>query len=95
MVVQTSIPTACPEGITRQVILDLCKEHGIECIERDISMAHVYNANECFTTGTMGELAWVGEIDGRKIGDGKIGEMTKVLSALFTTKTRASGVQVV
>ena len=95
MVVQTSIPTACPEGITRQVILDLCKEHGIECIERDISMAHVYNANECFTTGTMGELAWVGEIDGRQIGDGKIGEMTKVLSALFTTKTRASGVQVV
>lgn len=94
-VVQTSRPVACPEGITRQAVLDLCKEHGIEHIERDISLAHVYNASECFTTGTMGELAWVGSVDGRTIGDGKIGEMTKMLSALFATKTRAFGVEVV
>jgi branched-chain amino acid aminotransferase len=94
-VVQTSRPVACPEGITRQAVLDLCEEHGIECIERDISLAHVYNANECFTTGTMGELAWVGSVDGRTIGDGKIGEITKVLSSLFATKTRAFGVEVV
>lgn len=94
-VVQTSTTAACPEGITRQVIMDLCFDHDIPCMERDISMTHVYNADECFTTGTMGELAWVGKIDGRVIGDGKMGAMTKRLSALFVEMTKNEGVEVV
>jgi len=94
-VVQTSTTAACPEGITRQVIMDLCFEHDIPCIERDISMTHVYNADECFTTGTMGELAWVGKIDGRVIGDGKMGALTKQLSEAFFELTRREGVAVV
>tara|TARA_R110002073_G_scaffold118918_5_gene259167 strand:- start:85822 stop:86760 length:939 start_codon:yes stop_codon:yes gene_type:complete len=92
--VQTSRPVACPEGITRQAVLDLCKEHNIEHIERDISLAHMYNASECFTTGTMGELAWVGSIDGRVIGDGKMGPITQQLSKLFIKKTKSEGVSI-
>ncbi len=93
-IVQTSTTAACPEGVTRQTIMDICDEHDIPCIERDISMTHVYNADECFTTGTMGELAWVGKIDGRVIGDGKMGAMTKRLSELFFEKTKNEGVVV-
>lgn len=93
-VVQTPTTAACPEGITRQTVLDICQAEGIRCIERDLSMTHVYNADECFTTGTMGELAWVGKIDGRVIGDGAIGPMTKRLSKLFFEKTNTEGVVV-
>jgi len=93
-VVQTSTTAACPEGITRQTILDICDQEGIRCVERDISMAHVYNADECFTTGTMGELAWVSKIDGRVIGDGKMGTMTRRLSGLFVERTKVEGVTV-
>jgi branched-chain amino acid aminotransferase len=59
-IVETSRCVACPEGITRlsTTVLGLCRAHGIACAERDISlMTEVYRANECFTTGTMGELA--------------------------------------
>lgn len=94
-IVQTSTTVACPEGITRQTIIDICKDNNIPCIERDISLAHVYNADECFTTGTMGELAWVGKIDGRAIGDGSMGPMTKRLSELFIEQTKNEGVRVV
>lgn len=94
-VVQTPTTAACPEGITRQAVMDLCFEHDIECIERDISMTHVYNADECFTTGTMGELAWVGRIDGREIGQGKMGAVTRRLSGLFLEMTKNEGDPVV
>ncbi|MGJ8637732.1 MAG: aminotransferase class IV [Phycisphaerales bacterium] len=94
LVVQTPTTAACPEGITRQTVIELCKAEGIRCVERDLSMTHVYNADECFTTGTMGELAWVSSIDGRAIGDGKMGAMTKRLSALFQAKTTLEGVVV-
>ena len=94
-VVETSRPIACPEGITRQCVLDLCEANGIPWAERDISMTHVYNADECFTTGTMGELAWVGTVDGRRIGEGRIGPVTSRLRELFSALTRNEGVKVV
>lgn len=93
-VVQTPNTAACPEGITRQTVIDFCRAEGVRCVERDLSMTHVYNADECFTTGTMGELAWVGKIDGRVIGDGSMGPMTKRLSELFFKKTKNEGVVV-
>ncbi|MEM9373370.1 MAG: aminotransferase class IV [Planctomycetota bacterium] len=97
MVVQTPRTVACPEGITRQCVLELCAENGIPCVERDISLTHVYNAAECFTTGTMGELSWVGRIDGRPIGDGtpSMGPVTRRLRDLFNAMTRQVGVRVV
>ncbi|MEZ6241883.1 MAG: aminotransferase class IV [Phycisphaerales bacterium] len=93
--VETSRCIACPEGITRATILGLCVEHGIPHAERDISMAEVYRADECFTTGTMGEIAWVGRVDGRAIGGGTIGSVTERLRGLFRELTRRQGERVV
>ncbi len=77
-------PTAdsCLPGLTRQMILDICKEQGIPAVERRLSMTEVYTANEVFTSGTMGELTPILEADGRIIGDGKPGDMTKRLQSL-------------
>ncbi|GJM18517.1 MAG: aminotransferase class IV [Phycisphaeraceae bacterium] len=93
--VVTSRPIACPEGITRDTVLGLCREHGVPHNERDFSLTHLYNADECFTTGTMGELAWVGRVDGRTIGAGTRGPVTALLSDLFTELTAREGVRVV
>ena len=82
-IVMTSRLVACPEGITRSVVLDLCRKNGIPFQERDLSLTEAYRADEVFCTGTMGELAMVSEIDGRNIGDGDVGPMTKRLSELF------------
>ncbi len=77
-------PTAdsCLPGLTRQMILDICKEQGIPAAERRLSMTEVYTADEVFTSGTMGELTPILEADGRVIGDGKPGDMTKRLQSL-------------
>lgn len=93
--VETSRLVACPEGITRAAVLELCRAHGIPSAERDISMTEVYRADECFTTGTMGELAWVGKIDGRPIGHGGRGPLTARLIALFRERTATEGTLVV
>jgi len=82
---------ACPEGITRQTILDLCADHGIACEVRDLSLTEVYRADEMFCTGTMGELAAVTKVDGRVIGDGQPGRMTQRLSDLYRELTEREG----
>jgi branched-chain amino acid aminotransferase len=58
---------ACLPGITRKKVIRLAKDLNFEVIERNISVTEFYNADEVFTTGTMGELTPVVEIDGRKI----------------------------
>lgn len=58
---------ACLPGITRKKVIRLTKDLKFEVIERNISITEFYNADEVFTTGTMGELTPVVEIDGRKI----------------------------
>jgi branched-chain amino acid aminotransferase len=93
--VATSRPVACPEGITRATVLALCLEHGIPAVERDISQAEAYRADEVFCTGTMGELASVTSIDGRRIGAGEPGPMTRRLSDLYSELTARTGDQVV
>lgn len=94
-VVETSRLVACPEGITRATVLEICRTEGIPSAERDISMTEVYRADEVFCTGTMGELAAVTKVDGRVIGDGAVGEMTRRLSALYTERTAREGMEVV
>jgi branched-chain amino acid aminotransferase len=86
---------ACPEGITRATVLDLCRSNSIPHAERDVSLTEVYRADELFCTGTMGELAPVIKVDGRTIGSGKLGPMTKRLSDLFGKLTETEGVPVV
>ena len=91
----TSRVVACPEGITRATVIEICAAEKIRCIETDLSVVDVYGAHEMFCTGTMGELAGVTKIDDRQIGDGKIGPMTKRLSELYAHRTATEGVQMV
>jgi branched-chain amino acid aminotransferase len=86
---------ACPEGITRAAVLELCAAHGIPCEERDLSLTEAYRADEMFCSGTMGELAAVTRVDGRVIGDGRPGPMTQQLSQLFKELTGREGTVVV
>jgi branched-chain amino acid aminotransferase len=86
---------ACPEGITRSVVIELCHQHGIECRIEDLSLTDVYVADEMFCTGTMGELAPVIQVDGRTIGNGRSGPITKRLTALFSELTACDGEPIV
>jgi branched-chain amino acid aminotransferase len=78
----TPFADACLPGITRRMILDIAREQGIPGGEKNLSMTELYSADEAFTTGTMGELTPVLEADGRTIGDGAPGEMTRRLQVL-------------
>jgi branched-chain amino acid aminotransferase len=91
----TSRVVACPQGITRATVMEICAAEKIRCVEADLSVVDVYGADEMFCTGTMGELAAVIEIDNRVIGDGKVGAITKRLSDLYAQRTATEGVQVV
>ena len=82
---------SCLPGITRGLLLELCRRHEIPTVERNISLTEMYNADEVFTTGTMGELTPVLEIDGRCIGDGKSGPMTRRLMELHGRWVRQHG----
>jgi branched-chain amino acid aminotransferase len=92
--VATSRVVACPEGITRATVIEICAAEKIRCIETDLSPVDVYGADEIFCTGTMGELAGVIKIDNRIIGDGKVGPMTKQLSELYAQRTANESVEV-
>ena len=77
------------EGITRQVVLGIAKEQGIEIIEKDLTKFDLYVADEFFLTGTAAEVIGVVEIDGRMIGNGKPGTVTKNLRNKFFEYARA------
>ena len=91
----TSRAIACPEGITRATVMEICAAEKIRCVETDLSPVDVYGADEVFCTGTMGELAGVIKIDNRMIGSGNVGPMTKRLSELYAERTAREGVPVV
>ena len=81
--VWTSTGDYCMNGITRQKVIDLCRENEIPVFERNFSLVDVYSAAEAFLTGTFGAQTPVGEIDGRIIGTGEIGPMTEHLRSLY------------
>jgi branched-chain amino acid aminotransferase len=91
----TSRVVACPEGITRATVIEICATEKIPWKETDLTLDDVYTAEEMFCTGTMGELAGVIKIDNRQIGNGEVGPMTKRLSELYARRTQGEGVQVV
>lgn len=66
-VVYTPPADACLAGITRSLVIRLCRQNDIPLEERNLSVSEFYNADDVFATGTMGELTPVTEIDGRKI----------------------------
>lgn len=93
--VHTSTTAACPEGVTRAAVLELCAANDIAAQERDITPDELAAADEMFCTGTMGELAGVVELDGRAIGDGKVGPVTRRLADLYAALTRIEGTPIV
>ena len=71
------------EGVTRDSVIRIAEENGIDCKIRDIARDELYTADEVFLTGTAAEIKPVGEIDSRTVGDGSAGKITKRLKELF------------
>jgi branched-chain amino acid aminotransferase len=94
-VLVTPTSAACPEGITRGTVLELAAGIGVPVEVRDVSLAEFHAADEVFCTGTMGELAGVTEIDGRRIGNGEVGELTRKLADLYRSHASTHGTLVV
>jgi len=90
----TPTTVSCPEGITRGAVLDLAASAGIATRTGDYTLPELYTADEVFVTGTMGGLAPVVRVDGRVIGDGTPGPVTKRLVALFAGLTATTGTPV-
>ncbi|HET7247853.1 MAG TPA: aminotransferase class IV [Streptosporangiaceae bacterium] len=91
----TPAALACPEGITRETVLELAAEAGLACDVGDFSLTDFYTADEVFVTGTMGGLVPVITIDGRAIGDGKPGPVTARLMELFADLVARTGTAMV
>ncbi len=82
--VWTSTGKYCLHGITRQNIIQICRENRIEVYEKDFSLIEVYSADESFVTGTFGGVKSVSQVDGRTIGTGKKGPITEQLGQLYS-----------
>ena len=88
---QVQTPTTADgilEGITRKVLLDICHKLNVPCIEKTLQRHDLYVADECFLTGTAAEVVPVTKIDGRPIGDGRVGPITTKLHAAFHRHVR-------
>lgn len=79
------------KGITREVALDCARELDIPVVESDLTRYDIWNAEECFLTGTAAELIPVVEVDGRTVADGKPGEHTLRFLERFRSKVSAEG----
>jgi branched-chain amino acid aminotransferase len=78
-------------GITRQVVMELGSQAGLQVSEPNVTRYDLFNADECFLTGTAAELMPVVKIDGRLIGTGAPGPVTGKLTTQYHTLTKASG----
>lgn len=81
--VWTSTGQYCMNGITRGKVIEICKNHGIECKEKNFSLFDVYGADEAFVTGSFGGLTPVTTIDGRVISRSVPGKMVSKLQKLY------------
>lgn len=72
-------------GITRQTVIDLAREKGIEVVERNMTRYDIFTADECFLTGSAAEIIPVTKLDGRVIGEGTPGPVTNGLLEDFHT----------
>ena len=89
----TPFADACLAGVTRGLIIKICGENNIPIFEKNISITEFYNADQVFTTGTMGELANVVEIDKRKIKNK--GNILSKIKELFKEKTKTLGKKII
>jgi branched-chain amino acid aminotransferase len=81
--VWTSTGEYCLGGITRGIVIELCRDNDIPVYEKRFSLTDVYGADEAFITGTFAGLAPVGSVDGRRFGDGARGPMVERLQGLY------------
>jgi branched-chain amino acid aminotransferase len=78
-------------GITRQTVMDLARDGGMQVTEPNLTRYDLFNADECFLTGTGAEVIAVVKIDGRVIGNGQPGSVTKRLISQYHELTQNSG----
>ncbi|MDD4168832.1 MAG: branched-chain-amino-acid transaminase [Desulfotomaculaceae bacterium] len=79
------------EGVTRNTVMDLAREKGIAVEEKVFTLHDVYNADECFLTGTAAEVIPTVMVDGRIIADGRPGKMTRELISVYRELTKVDG----
>lgn len=79
------------EGITRDAVMQIAEELGIECVERDMALFDIYAADEAFLTGTAAEVVAMTKLDNRPIGAGTPGDVTRRISARYRELTRSEG----
>lgn len=84
----------CLPGITRATVMELVLKEGLALEERRISLSEFHTADEVWTTGTMGELSPVIKIDGRIVGDGQVGPITRRLQNAYKNLWKDSGVPI-
>jgi branched-chain amino acid aminotransferase len=77
------VSAALLNGLTRNTIITLAKANGIEVVERDLPREYLYLCDELFMCGTAAEITPIRSVDGREVGDGKPGPMTKRIQDLF------------
>ncbi len=77
------------EGITRATVIRLARDMGVEVVEKNLVRTDLYSADECFLTGTGAEIIGATTIDGRTVGDGKVGNLTKSLTSAYARLVRA------
>lgn len=82
------------DGVTRRVIMEICRDQEIECSEEPFTRHDVFVADECFLTGTAAEIIPVTKLDGRTIGTGKPGPLTKQLIEEFHKRVTVEGTPV-
>ncbi len=82
---------SCLPGLTRRMILQICRREELPATERNLSLTELYTADEVFTSGTMGELTPILEADGRIINDGSVGPLTQRLQKLHREFAYANG----
>ena len=87
----TPYADSCLPGLTRQKVIEIAKDTGVQCKEKRCSLTEFYTADEVFTTGTMGELSHVVAIDERVIGEGLKGEITQALQSEYSLRTKKLG----
>lgn len=87
----TPYADSCLPGITRSVIFRLAAEIQISIKEKRLTMSEIYNADEIFVTGTMGEITPVLSVDGRRIAEGIKGVMTTQIQKLYKNLTQSEG----
>ncbi|MCM8773459.1 MAG: aminotransferase class IV, partial [Candidatus Omnitrophica bacterium] len=80
-------------GITRDTVLEIAKSKGIGTYESVLTRYDIYTSDECFLTGTAAEIIPVVRVDGRKIGNGKVGKITKLIMGEFRNLTKTEGIR--